>query len=513
MYNYLSMPLAPILRKHRESIIGSWVRRLHDSASDHYRERPEEELFLTVSRAYAGNFAVLVDNDYSLINDHIEWISRIRLDGGFTLSEVQHAYELYRTILVPLVLRELSGEELFRTMEKLNECLSYTVTRFSNYFQSLHEAHIRSHAQSLEREVEERTGELAESEAKYRVLVEEISDGYFVVQDGRIVFANLAYCDLHGATPQEIVGTPYTQLIAPESLPAVRRLYQRRMAGEEARDLYVYLRRHRSGRRLPTENKVKRITYAGHPAVAGICRDITERMEAEGRMREAERFAHIGKLTTSLAHEIRNPLCSVKLNSQILLKNTSFNGNDKRRMEIVVHEISRLERILDEMLDFAKPLPLKMERGSIRKVIDSCLETMDVRIREKEIMVKRRYSDHRLKGLLFDGEKLEQAVINILINSLDALPEGGTIEISTRVLAENGGCLRLEFGDDGPGISPEDLPYVFDPFFSSKKKGTGLGLMNVKKIIEAHGGRVDAAPRVPKGIVIGATLPTKEDRP
>jgi PAS domain S-box-containing protein len=505
------MPLAMILRKHQESIIRSWVRRLHESVSDRYRERPEEELFLTVSRANAGNFAVLVHNDYSLINDHIEWISRIRLDGGFSLSEVQHAYELYRTILVPLVLSELSGEELYRTMEKLNECLFYTVTRFSNYFQSLHEAHIRRHALNLEREVEERTGELAESEAKYRVLVEEISDGYFVVQDGAIVFANLAYCELHGAAPQEIIGAPYTGLIAPESLPAVRRLYQRSMAGEEANDLYVYLRRDKRGRSRPTENKVKRITYAGHPAVAGICRDITERMEAEKRIREAERFAHIGKLTTSLAHEIRNPLCSVKLNSQILLKNTPFDGNDKRRMEIVVHEISRLERILDEMLDFAKPLSLKMERGSIKKVIDSCLATMEVRIREKEIEVKRRYSDHRLRRLLFDGEKLEQAVINILINSIDALPEGGTIEISTRVLTENGGCLRMEFSDNGPGISPEDVPYIFDPFFSSKKKGTGLGLMNVKKIIEAHGGRVEVAPKKPRGTVIVTTLPMKEE--
>jgi signal transduction histidine kinase len=165
------------------------------------------------------------------------------------------------------------------------------------------------------------------------------------------------------------------------------------------------------------------------------------------------------------------------------------------------------------MLDFAKPLSLKMERGSIKKVIDSCLETMDVRLREKEIAVEKRYSDHRLKRLLFDAEKLEQAVINILINSIDALPEGGTIEISTRVLTENNGCLRVDFSDNGPGISSEDLPYIFDPFFSSKKKGTGLGLMNVKKIIEAHGGRVDVAPKKPQGTIISTTLPMKEDTP
>ena len=508
-----NMALASILAHHEESIIDAWVRGLHESKSARYRGRPLEELYVTVSQANAGNYAVLVDDDYTLINRHIEWISKLRLDGGFSLSEVQHAYELYRSILVPILLQELSASELSATIEKLNECLFTTVTRFSDYFQSLHEARIREHAADLEKKVEERTKELAESESKYRVLVEEIDDGYFVVQDGAIVFANPAYCELHGYTNGEIIGRPYTELISPRSLPTVARLYQKRMAGAKSKDLYAYLRRDKAGRSRPTENKVKRITYDGRPAVAGICRDITERMETEERIREAERFAYIGKLTTSLAHEIRNPLCSVKLNSQILLKNTAFDGNNKRRMEIVVHEISRLERILDEMLDYAKPLSLKMQTGSLKKLIDSCLDTLDVRIREKEIDIKKRYSDHRLRRLVFDGEKMEQALINILINSVDALDKGGVIEITSKVAKENGTSLRIEICDNGPGICPEDLPFVFDPFFSRKKGGTGLGLGNVKKIVEAHGGRVDLVPGKPKGTVLGLTLPVKEDLP
>jgi len=507
------MALASLLEKHRDEIIRMWVRGLHSSDSARYRSRPLDELYVTVSRANDGNYAVLVDDDYSLINGHIEWISKLRLDGGFALSEVQHAYEFYRSILVPMLLAELSGRELSATIEKLNACLFYTITRFSDYFQSLHEARIREHARELEHKVEERTKELAESESKYRVLVEEINDGYFVVQDGVIVFANPAYCELHGYTSSEIIGKPYTDLISPRSLPGVSRLYQKRVAGAESKDLYAYLRRDKSGRSRPTENKVKRITYDGRPAVAGICRDITERMETEKRIREAERFAYIGKLTTSLAHEIRNPLCSVKLNSQILLKNTAFNGNDKRRLEIVVHEISRLERILDEMLDYAKPLSLKMQMGSLKKIIDSCLDTMDVRIREKDIEVKKRYSERRMRRMLFDGEKMEQALINVLINSVDAIEKGGVIEITSKMTAENGTSMRIEICDNGPGIPSADLPFVFDPFFSRKKGGTGLGLVNVKKIVEAHGGRVDLVPRKPTGTILGLTLPVKEELP
>ncbi|HUJ68916.1 MAG TPA: RsbRD N-terminal domain-containing protein, partial [Syntrophorhabdales bacterium] len=120
------MALASILREHEDAIVKEWIRRLHESTSQRYGDRPLEELHATVSMANAGSHAVLVNNDYSLINRHIEWITRLRLEGGFSLSEVQSAYELYRTILVPILLKELSGNELLATMNKLNECLFYT---------------------------------------------------------------------------------------------------------------------------------------------------------------------------------------------------------------------------------------------------------------------------------------------------------------------------------------------------------------------------------------------------
>jgi len=289
----------------------------------------------------------------------------------------------------------------------------------------------------------------------------------------------------------------------------VQSLYEKRIVGEDTKDLYIYLRRHKSGNALPTENRVKRILYQGEYAVAGICRDITERIETEKRIRESERLAHIGKLTTSLAHEIRNPLSSVKMNSQIILKNSDFGGNDKRRMEIVVSEISRLERILDEMLDFAKPLKLNLKLVSINAVMDACLEIMEARIREKEIGVRKVYR-RGLTRTLIDPEKVEQAIINVLLNAIEILPEGGTIEIVTKQLSRDGDAIEVEINDDGPGISPEDLPYVFDPFFSNKKKGTGLGLSNVKKILEAHGGKASVLLQTPHGTRVSLTIPFQQ---
>jgi PAS domain S-box-containing protein len=503
------MGLSRILTSYRDQMISEWVHRLHSGVSERYSGRPLEELYITVSRANDAVFAVLVDNDYSRIDAHIEWITKIRLQGGFPLSEVQNAYELYRTALLPILARELTGPDLLHALEKTNECLHYTIKKFSNYYQSLHEKEIRDHAQNLQCEVDKRTRELGESESKYRVLVEEINDGYFVNQNGRIVFANKAFCDLHGYESHEIIGKPFTDIIAFKSLPVVEKLYEKRMAGEDTKDLYVYLRRHKNGSVLPTENKVKRVFYQGEYAVAGICRDITERMETERRIRESERLAHIGKLTTSLAHEIRNPLSSVKMNSQIVLKNAGLDGNNKRRMEIVVHEISRLDGILNEMLDFARPVRLNIEAASINTIIDTCLETLDARIRDRGITVLKRYS-RRLQKFPVDEEKMEQAIINVLLNAIDALPEDGIIEVITKELRENDRVVEIEINDDGPGISAEDLPYVFDPFFSNKKKGTGLGLSNVKRIIEAHGGSSTISPRKPTGTRVTLAIPVKE---
>jgi PAS domain S-box-containing protein len=502
--------LQNILNKYREKIIKEWIDHLHSGVSERYKKRSIDELLITVTAAYDASCAVLLKNDFSKIACHIEWITKSRLEGGFSLSEVQNAYELFRVFLLPFLTKELKGAQLSKAIDKLNRCLFYTVTRYSNYFQALHEKEIRDHSENLEQEVENRTKELAESEAKYRLLIEEINDGYFVNQNGKIIFANNAFCDIHGYKPEEVIGRPYIDFIAAESRGEIKRLYEDRITNEgQTQDLYMYYRLHRNGANLPTENKVKLIIYQGKEAVAGICRDITERMEMEKRMRESESLVHIGQLTTSLAHEIRNPLSSVKMNIQILLKNVAFDGNDKRRMEIMSTEITRLEKILEEMLDFAKPLRLCLEPTSINDVIESCLDIMDVKIKEKYIIVKKKYSK-RIPRIMLDRDKLEQAIINVLLNSVEALPAGGGIGILTKKEASNISSIRVEITDNGPGITEEDLHYVFDPFFSNKKKGTGLGLSNAKKIIEAHGGKVSLTARQGQGIHFCLTIPMRE---
>jgi PAS domain S-box-containing protein len=314
---------------------------------------------------------------------------------------------------------------------------------------------------------------------------------------------------MHGYTPEELIGKYYTDLVAPESLDDVRKIYEKRVSDGESKKQYLFFRLHKDGRALPTENRVTVSFYQGQVAGIGICRDITERVEIERRIRAAESLAHIGELTTSLAHEIRNPLSAAKMSIQMLLKSPAREEKDKRRLDILSKEISRLDRIVTEMLDFAKPMKLEFSQESLPDIVDSCLEVVDARIKEKGISVKKRFQKG-LSRVFIDREKVEQAMINLLLNSMDAVSSNGEITIRIRH-ARGDRSVQIEISDDGVGISAEDMPYLFDPFYSKKAKGTGLGLANVKKIIEAHGGSVGVLPRSPRGARFMASVPLKHE--
>jgi PAS domain S-box-containing protein len=502
------LSLESILAEHRTELIAECTGAIRKKCGQRYSQRSIKELTGTTSEITDANLAALVNNDFSKIDAFIRKITELRLYHEFTLSEVQQAFELQRTALFRLFGEKLVGPELVAATSRLNECLSYTIARFTDYYQNLHQKKMREYTEILEQEVSRRTRQLSASEAKYRMLIEEINDGYFVKRNGRIIFVNSAFCEMHGYTPEEMIGHLYLDFVAPDSVARVRTYQARRFTRKNIPDQYVYNRLHKDGTSLPTENKVKVLAYRGSRITVGICRDITERVKMEERMRESERLAHIGQLTTSLAHEIRNPLSSIKMSIQMALKAADIGGNGRRIMEISAAEITRMEKILTEMLDFAKPVKLRMEPGSINDVISSCLRLLGAKIKDKGLRVQKKL----LRGaeqVLIDREKMEQTIINVLLNAIEVLPPGGTISIAARYIGDPERVIGIYFTDNGPGASEEDLPYIFDPFFSRKPTGTGLGLFNVKKLIEAHGGTV-AAKRHSKGFSIRLTLPLRE---
>ena len=191
----------------------------------------------------------------------------------------------------------------------VNNSVDVTINRFSEYFQGKHEEEMQDLLESLEEKVEKRTEQLYNSENRYRTLVEDISDGYFVSRDDRLIFANRALGKMLGRESETLVGEDYDSLFAGTKDQFASVLNHEVFETEAVKV---------DGARFPVEIKINRVRYDGLPALAGVCRDITERMASARRELEHERLVVIGRMATVFAHEIRNSLSSIKVNVRIL---------------------------------------------------------------------------------------------------------------------------------------------------------------------------------------------------
>ncbi len=493
----------------REQIIEEWVDRL-SVLGPSYQRRPREELFETVTGAFEANWDVLAFGRMGRMERFIDFITQLRLESGFALSDVQKAFELFRFIVIRQLQAEGRVDLLAQSIDSLNACLSFTIHRFSDHFQRMHEHSIRQHAENLERTVTLRTEQLAASERRYKTLVEEINDGFFVIQDELIIFANEAFSRMHGTTLNEVLGRPFLRFVAPECRDRVLLRYQDTLASRPMDGPLEYMRLGCPRDKAATEIKARVVDLGHGPVILGICRDISERVAMESKVREHERMAYVGRLTASLSHEIRNPLSSIMLNLQILNRKLELDGFDRRRMEITVHEVSRLESILRQLLDTARPLTIKLRPVDLSELARGCVDLMEPKAGEKGLKIVQRHP-RRLPLCRLDAGRVEQAVINLLLNAIEATSTGGMITLWTKVkLDENRQLLELGVRDTGPGIDSELLPNLFTPFYTSKAHGTGLGLSNVKRIAEAHSGQVDVRSRKGRGATFVMRFPSHE---
>ena len=503
--------LDALLKFHRAQIIGEWCDRLFKEVSANYSARDPDELARTTARAYDAFCHVLVENDYTAINRFINEITTVRLESGFPLDDVQKAFELFRILIVPVLVDESPKSCLGRRIEQVNTCLAYTIHRFSNHFQKMHETCLKEYADRLEQDVAARTAQLKESEHKYKTLVEEISDGYLVLDGETVSLVNPAFCRMHGIDdPEKILMTPFLNLVHKKDRPEVCRLVlQNHISDPGVTAAFEYLRLRKDGRALPTEMGCRPSWFEGREYTLCIVRDITRRVKREKKSRQMERMAYIGQITASLSHEIRNPLSSIKMNLQILGQNHGFTGNDEKRLQITQTEIQRLETILQQLLDFAKPVSLVPGDVDVNEVVHFCVRLLEVKFRKIQASC-RVDLDPCLPVITADKAKIEQVVINLLLNALDSIDSGGDVCVRTRVqrLKKND-FASIQISDDGNGIPPELIPHIFDPFYTTKTRGTGLGLANVKQIVQAHSGVVTVDTGNPCRTVFDVCLPCK----
>ncbi len=233
----------------------------------------------------------------------------------------------------------------------------------------------------------------------------------------------------------------------------------------------------------------------------GIFEDLSELKRMQEEMKHKERLADIGELAANMAHEIRNPLASLKGSIEMLGENSVSSAHKERLMEIALGEMDRLNSIITDFLAYSRPRPLEFQRFDLNQMLDEMLQMLRSRNPEGVVFTKNGRDPLVIKG---DPQRLQQVFWNLCINAIEAMPGGGRLDISA---SGANGRVEIAFRDTGAGISPENLKRVFYPFFTTKEKGTGLGLSIAYGIVEAHKGRLAVWSKKGEGAVFKVFLP------
>ena len=221
------------------------------------------------------------------------------------------------------------------------------------------------------------------------------------------------------------------------------------------------------------------------------------------KMKQSERLSALGELSAGIAHEIRNPLASIKNFTQLLPSEYEDPHFRKEFTELVTREVNRINKIVNDLLDYARFRKSKLQNTKIPELIDEALFSLKELLNKHHIAVKKNYDE--TPSAVIDQEKIRQVLVNLILNALEAMPEGGTIEIITRRNEED--QIEIILSDTGCGISKDHLQEIFNPFFTTKERGTGLGLSIVQRIINEQGGKIKVSSTINQGTQFIISLP------
>lgn len=228
---------------------------------------------------------------------------------------------------------------------------------------------------------------------------------------------------------------------------------------------------------------------------------------AQRELVSAERLAAVGEMAARVSHEIRNPLATVGGFARSISKNPHDATGVARKTGIIVDEVARLEELLNDLVDMARPRALDFQPHSINALVAHAILLADSDIQAHKVLVEKNF-DEELPPILLDRSRILQAILNIVRNGAQAMAEGGALRIAT-LRSEGGEWVQIEVHDEGGGISGQALKHVFDPFFSTKLKGSGLGLAITRRIIQDHGGEIDVFSEPDEGTRFVLNLPFK----
>jgi len=271
-----------------------------------------------------------------------------------------------------------------------------------------------------------------------------------------------------------------------------------------------FLHRKKSGALMPMTLSITPILDEKQTCTGAVIvlRDLREIKKLEEKVRHSEKLAAIGELAAGVAHEIRNPLSSIKGFARFLAHSLSDRTQEKEYAEIIAKEVDRINSVVNDLLTFARPLEPELAPTDVLELAEHTLRLVETDARSRDIRIRSKINPD-LNSFLLDANQITQALLNLMLNALQEVDNGGVIVVGADV-NESGTRLDIWVEDDGPGIPQDKKKKIFDPFFTTREKGTGLGLAIVHKIVENHRGEIRVESPLPgntRGCRFTMTLP------
>jgi PAS domain S-box-containing protein len=375
---------------------------------------------------------------------------------------------------------------------------------------------------------------IQQSEERFRLLVESMQDYAIFMLDpeGRVTSWNTGAERIEGFQPEEIIGAQFARFYPAEDRAQGFPEEALRYAATNGRSEQEGWRVRKNGARFWANTVVSALLDERKDLVgfSVVTRDLTEKKRIEEVLRESEtklrrqaqeleqqliasgRLVSLGVITASMAHEFNNPLGIVMGFTQQLLSEFEPNTPNHQALKIIDEETKRCQRIIQELLQYSRPKNADLCPTDVKQAIDKTMNMVANRLYKQKIETRAMIADD-LPLIPADPQQLEQVLINLFLNAIDAMPKGGNLEVEATLKAtqENTPSLVITVIDSGSGIDPEDLAKIFQPFFSAKKgKGIGLGLSISERIIKNHGGTIAVESIPGKGTTFRIHLPLEQ---
>jgi len=382
-----------------------------------------------------------------------------------------------------------------------------------------------------------RTNELKAESDRYKALFNATSEGVAEIDlDGRFIIINQGGARIFGyEDPQELLasGARFQDFYVQPEL--WKTLLNRVLLTSGAVQQVAKIQTYHKGQ-LWIELTFHATRKKGEiDGVEGIFRDVTERLAMQQALKNysenlekkveekttelvqlerhklnLEKLAATGQLVAQLVHELRNPLSSIKMGLSTLKKRADLIEKDQRVLEILQTEVSRLERMLRELLNYAKPETLQFAPHQINDILEQTLEKLSDQLEASQCHIVREFTV-KLPPVNLDRDRIGQVFTNVILNAHQAMEGPGQLVVRTALLPETG-QVRIEISDQGKGIAQDQLNHIFEPFYSRREGGTGLGLTVVKTIVEAHSGEVAIRSKPGAGTTVCIDLPGEEEK-